>query len=86
MAKFIGTRPAAELDHAKVIQMMVGRDVEEVTTSGREPGKVVLEVKNLTRVGVLQNISFNMRAGRNRDAGRPRRCRPQRSRQLHLRN
>jgi ABC-type sugar transport system ATPase subunit len=62
-SKFIGTRPAAELDHAKVIQMMVGRDVEEVTTSGREPGKVVLEVKNLTHIGVLQNISFNIRAG-----------------------
>jgi ABC-type sugar transport system ATPase subunit len=62
-SKFIGTRPAAELDHAKVIKMMVGRDVAEVTTSDREPGKVVLEVKNLTRVGVLQNISFNIRAG-----------------------
>src|SRR3984893_3611405 len=62
-SKFIGTRPAAELDHAKVIKMMVGRDVAEVTTSDREPGKVVLEVKNLTRIGVLQNISFDIRAG-----------------------
>ena len=62
-SKFIGTRPAAELDHAKVIKMMVGRDVAEVTTSGRAPGKAVLEVKNLTRIGVLQNISFDIRAG-----------------------
>ena len=62
-SKFIGTRPAAELDHEKVIKMMVGRDVAEVTTSSREPGKVVLEVKNLTRIGVLQGISFNIRAG-----------------------
>jgi ribose transport system ATP-binding protein len=62
-SKFIGTRPAAELDHAKVIKMMVGRDVAEVKTSNREPGKVVLEVKNLTRVGVLDNISFNIRGG-----------------------
>ena len=31
-SKFIGTRPAAELDHEKVIKMMVGRDVAEVTT------------------------------------------------------
>ena len=84
-SKFVGTRPAAELDHAKVIKMMVGRDVAEVTTSGREPGKVVLEVKNLTRIGVLQNISFNIRRG-NRDAGGPRRRRPKRSRELHLRN
>ncbi|MEY2484574.1 MAG: ribose transport system ATP-binding protein [Verrucomicrobiota bacterium] len=62
-SKFVGSRPAAELDHAKVIKMMVGRDVAEVTTSGREPGKVVLDVKNLTRVGILQNVSFNVRAG-----------------------
>jgi ABC-type sugar transport system ATPase subunit len=62
-SKFVGSRPATELDHAKVIKMMVGRDVAEVTTSGREPGKVVLEVKNLTRIGVLQNVSFNIRAG-----------------------
>jgi ABC-type sugar transport system ATPase subunit len=62
-SKFVDTRPAADLDHAKVIKMMVGRDVAEVTTSGRESGKVVLEVKNLTRVGVLQDISFNIRAG-----------------------
>ena len=62
-SKFVGSRPASELDHAKVIKMMVGRDVAEETTSGREPGKVVLEVKNLTRVGILQNVSFNIRAG-----------------------
>jgi ABC-type sugar transport system ATPase subunit len=62
-SKLVGSRPAAELDHAQVIKMMVGRDVPEVTTSGREPGKVVLEVKNLTRVGILQNVSFNIRAG-----------------------
>jgi ABC-type sugar transport system ATPase subunit len=34
-SKFVGSKPAAELDHAKVIKMMVGRDVAEVTTSGR---------------------------------------------------
>jgi ABC-type sugar transport system ATPase subunit len=62
-SKFIGTKPAAELDHAKVIKMMVGRDVAEVTTHGREPGNVVLEVKHLTRVGILQDISFHIRAG-----------------------
>jgi ABC-type sugar transport system ATPase subunit len=62
-SRFVGSRPAAELDHSTVINMMVGRDVAEVTTSGHEPGKVVLEVKNLTRMGVLQNVSFTIRGG-----------------------
>jgi ABC-type sugar transport system ATPase subunit len=41
-SKLVGSRPAAELDHATVINMMVGRDVAEVTTSGRETGKSCL--------------------------------------------
>jgi ABC-type sugar transport system ATPase subunit len=62
-SRFIGSAPAAELDQEQVIKMMVGRAVQEVTTSARKPGKVILEVKNLTRYGVLENISFKVHAG-----------------------
>jgi ABC-type sugar transport system ATPase subunit len=62
-SKLVGTGRASELDHAKVINMMVGRDVAEITASARKAGKVVLEVKNLTRVGVFHNVSFNVHAG-----------------------
>ena len=61
--QFVGTRPAAELDHEKVIWMMVGRGVHTVTTSPRDPGKIVLEVNNLTRMGVVEDVSFKVRAG-----------------------
>jgi ABC-type sugar transport system ATPase subunit len=61
--KLVGSLPAAELDQERVIKMMVGRAVHEVTTSSREPGKVILEVKHLTRAGVLEDISFKVRAG-----------------------
>jgi ABC-type sugar transport system ATPase subunit len=62
-SRFIGSAPAAKLDQEQVIKMMVGRAVQEVTTSARKPGKVILEVKNLTRYGVLENISFKVHAG-----------------------
>ncbi len=46
-SRLVGSVPASEVDQDKVIKMMVGRAVREVTASARTPGKVVLEVKNL---------------------------------------
>ena len=43
--------------------MMVGRVVHEITSSAREPDKVVLEVKNLSRYGVVEDISLEVRKG-----------------------
>ena len=61
--RFVGSRPAAELDRGAVIRMMVGRDVQEVTTQSAPPGRVVLEVDELNRAGVLHGVSFKVRAG-----------------------
>jgi ABC-type sugar transport system ATPase subunit len=61
--RLVGTAPVTELDQDRVIRMMVGRAVQAVTSSGRAPGAVVLEVRNLTRAGVLHDLSFNVRAG-----------------------
>ena len=61
--QFVGTKPASELDHEKVIKMMVGRGVHTVTTASGKPGKTVLEVNNLTRMGVVEDVSFKVRAG-----------------------
>jgi ABC-type sugar transport system ATPase subunit len=61
--KLVGTAPAAELARDRVIGMMVGRAVQAVTSSGRTPGAVVLEVRNLTRMGVLHDLSLDVRAG-----------------------
>jgi ABC-type sugar transport system ATPase subunit len=61
--RYVGSRAASELDHNSVIRMMVGRDVAEVTTQSAAPGNVVLSVDGLTRAGVLDNVSFEVRAG-----------------------
>ncbi|MGE3830881.1 MAG: sugar ABC transporter ATP-binding protein [Parvibaculaceae bacterium] len=61
--RFVGSKPANELDPAQVIRMMVGRGVHTVTTQSQSPGEAVLEVRNLTRSGVIENISFMVRAG-----------------------
>jgi ABC-type sugar transport system ATPase subunit len=61
--RLVGSRLAGELDQDRVIRMMVGRAVQKVVTAGRKPGDVVLAVRNLSRAGVLHDISFEVRAG-----------------------
>ena len=61
--RLVGSTPASELNHDAVIRMMVGRDVHEVTTQSVAPGPVVLKVEGLTRSGVIDNVSFEVRAG-----------------------
>ena len=61
--RLAGSKRADELDHAEVIRMMVGRNVQEVTTQSVTPGPVVLKVEGLTRAGVIDNVSFEVRAG-----------------------
>ena len=61
--RLVGSTPASVLNHDAVIRMMVGRDVHEVTTQSVAPGPVVLKVEGLTRSGVIDNVSFEVRAG-----------------------
>ena len=61
--RLVGSKPANELDHDAVIRMMVGRDLQEVTTQSVAPGPAVLKVEELTRSGVIDNVSFEVRAG-----------------------
>lgn len=61
--RLVGSRPAVDLDRDAVIRMMVGRNVEQVTTQSVTPGPVVLKVENLTRAGVFDHVSFEVRAG-----------------------
>ncbi|WNX83441.1 sugar ABC transporter ATP-binding protein [Agathobaculum sp. NTUH-O15-33] len=63
-AKLIGSIPRKEASEAKIIQMMVGRDMGKVYppvgTCGTEE---VLRVEGLTRQGVFENISFTLHQG-----------------------
>jgi ABC-type sugar transport system ATPase subunit len=61
--KLVGSAPTHELDQDRVIKMMVGRAVREVTTSARQRGKVVLEVRNLTCSGIIEDVSFKVHGG-----------------------
>lgn len=48
----------------ELIQLMVGRDVEDLFPKvAVEPGEEVLRVEGLNRSGVLEDISFSVRAG-----------------------
>lgn len=62
--KYIGTVKTQEANFDQLIKMMVGRDVTERFPKQQvEIGTEVLRVENLSRHGVLENISFSLRAG-----------------------
>ena len=57
-------RVPASTEHSELVRMMVGRSVEaQVPRRRPEIGEVLLEVKNLSREEVLEDISFQVRAG-----------------------
>lgn len=62
--KFIGHAPITGIDSEGLIQMMVGRKLEEKFRRALiTPGPEVLRVENLTKNGVLNGISFVVKAG-----------------------
>ena len=57
-------RVPASTKHSELVRMMVGRSVEAQFPRRRpELGEVLLEVKNLSREGVLEDVSFSLRSG-----------------------
>ena len=62
--RLVGTAPAAELNPAKLITMMVGRELADVFPVRHSPSdKILLEVSGLTREPAYRDISFNVRRG-----------------------
>ncbi len=62
--QYVGTKAAKELDQESLIQMMVGREIKQVFhKEDADIGEVVLSVKNLSREGKFNNISFDVRKG-----------------------
>jgi len=62
--RLVGTYDAADLDHAKVIRLMVGRELSEMYPKVTvEKGEVVLSARGLTRRPLLADVSFNLHAG-----------------------
>ena len=61
---WIITKPASELTVDEIITHMVGRKVDNLfPRTATTPGIVAIEVNNLTRKGVFQDISFQAREG-----------------------
>ncbi len=62
--EYIGSGPVAALSEEKVVTMMVGREVKTLfPRSDVKPGKMLLEVRGLSREGVLKDLSLFLREG-----------------------
>lgn len=61
----VATRPLAGLDEAELVQMLIGRRLEEYFPGhvSASPGAEVLRVEGLASPGRFEDISFTVRAG-----------------------
>lgn len=62
--QYIGSAKVNEIDEAHLIKMMVGRELSNIFSRERNRlGKTVLKVENLSKDGVFEDISFEVREG-----------------------
>jgi ribose transport system ATP-binding protein len=62
--RYVATRRVAEVTMADLVRLMIGRDLKDVyPRRTREPGPVLLEVKNLRRPKLVHDVNFQLRAG-----------------------
>ena len=62
--RHVATHPIAEVDHERLVSMMVGRPVEQMyPKSGAARGAPLLEVQGLTYRTKVQDVSFTLHAG-----------------------
>jgi ABC-type sugar transport system ATPase subunit len=62
--KHVATLPATNVTQQTLIEMMIGRSMAELyPPRNREMGDVVLSVRNFSRAGAFEDISFDVRAG-----------------------
>ncbi len=62
--KHVATIPAADLDRQKLITLMVGRELTHLFPKEDVAiGEIVMSVRGLTRIGVITDISFDLRRG-----------------------
>lgn len=62
--RWIGTKRREEINREELIEMMVGRKLEEKFPERRAKiGREILSVRNISRRGVLEDITFSLREG-----------------------
>jgi ABC-type sugar transport system ATPase subunit len=61
----VATRPVSSLDEATLVQLMIGRKLEEYFPGhiDKQPAEELLRVETLGSPGKFQDISFSLRAG-----------------------
>jgi ribose transport system ATP-binding protein len=60
----VDTVPVSELDEARLVRLMVGREVANLyPRHHQEPGEVRLQVSHLHRGSAVRDVSFEVRAG-----------------------
>lgn len=62
--QYVGTKLMGETNNDELISMMVGRKIENYyTRTFDKQGDVIFKVRNLSRKGVIDNVSFDLRKG-----------------------
>jgi inositol transport system ATP-binding protein len=62
--KHVTTVPAADLDRQGLVRTMVGRELTQMFPKEEAPiGEVAMSVRGLTRRGVIEDITFDLRRG-----------------------
>jgi len=62
--RYVATKQVADVTMDELVKLMIGRDLKDVYPKrDREPGAVLLEVKNLRRPKLVHDVSFQLRAG-----------------------
>jgi inositol transport system ATP-binding protein len=62
--RHVATVPATQTNKVRLITMMVGRELTEMFPKEVAPiGEVVLSVRHLTRAGLVEDVSFDLRRG-----------------------
>ena len=62
---YIALKETKDLDTDDLIRMIVGRELKDMYPKSQDikPGETVLEVRNLTRKGVFEDVSFSVKKG-----------------------
>jgi rhamnose transport system ATP-binding protein len=62
--RLVANEEAAALDHDRAVRLMIGRSLSAIYPPRRgKPGKPSLEVSQLSRAGIFDDVSFSVRAG-----------------------
>lgn len=62
--KYVGTKPSSDITKDQLIEMMVGRELSKVFNKTiAKIGDVVLSVRNFSRNGKFENVSFEVKKG-----------------------